>query len=91
MVHLKHSALVCILEGTLEIFGDFLLTELSLNSIDYSHYSFNITVKYVTFLKTLKSDLALLGTSFSRAFSIIGKDCKAFVSYVVHDWRGALI
>lgn len=50
MVYLQNSALVGVLQGSLEIFGDLFLAKLSLHTVNNGHNSFNIAIKDVTFL-----------------------------------------
>ena len=59
MVNFQHTALVGTMERVLEVFGDLFLVELLLNTVDNCHDSFDVLVKDVAFLKTLKCNLTL--------------------------------
>ena len=50
MVHLQHSALISVIQCTLEVFGDLLLPELFLNTIDDGHDTVDVFVEDVAFL-----------------------------------------
>ena len=86
MIYLKHSFLVSILECTLEVFGDLLLPELLLHTVDDGHYSFYVSIKDVTFLQALERDLTLVCAS-SHSSPIFREDSQTRGSDIVHDGR----
>ena len=86
MIYLQHSFLVSILECTLEVFGDLLLTELFLHTIDDGHNSLYVSIKDVTFLQALKRYLALVCAS-SHSSPIFREDSQTRGSDIVHDGR----
>ena len=74
VVNLQHSALVCVLESTLKVFGNLLLTELFLDAIDNCHDSLYVSVKDISFLQALESNLALFCTSLVSHASVSRED-----------------
>ena len=50
VIYLQHPALICILECTLEVLSDLLLSKLLLDTIDDCHNSLDIPIKDVALL-----------------------------------------
>ena len=87
VVNFQHSALVSRMKRVLEVFSDLFLVELLLNTVDNRHDSFDVLVKNVALLKTLKSNLTLLVWN-----SFLGFDnWQALISDVVHHRRRSFI
>ena len=64
MVNLQHSSLIRMMQRTLKVSINLLLSKLFFYATYDRHNSFDVLVKDVSFLKTLKCNLALLGTNF---------------------------
>ena len=51
---LQNTSFVSIVKGILKVFRNFLFTEFLFNSVDYCHYSLDVSVKHVPLLETLE-------------------------------------
>ena len=88
MINLQLTSLVRIIEGTLEVSGNLLLSKLLFNATDNRHDSLDVLVEDVSLLQTLERYLTVLCTSFVL-FCCIHR--QSLVSDIIHNGRRSLI